>query len=149
MTSLEGLDVREVIFVNARCRVDYVNMPDEVRESADQAIDALQNSLPLPAKWYRSLQGSLAGIDEVRFPHSGNTYRVYLTLKCLWVVMVLDAGMKKSTEGANIPKWQKERLEARYKKARDYCSEHEAELRSEYGKRQARRERAARRMINE
>src|SRR5262249_47114084 len=105
MTSLEGVDVREVIFINARCRVDYVNMPDEVRESADQAIDTLQNSLPLPAKWYRSLQGSLAGIDEVRFPHSGDTYRVYLTLKCLWVVMVLDAGMKKSTEGKNIPKW--------------------------------------------
>jgi hypothetical protein len=32
--------------------------------------------------------------------------------------MVLDAGMKKSTEGKNIPKWQKERLETRYKKAR-------------------------------
>ena len=27
--------------------------------------------------------------------------------------MVLDAGMKKSTEGKNIPKWQKERLETR------------------------------------
>jgi hypothetical protein len=76
MTSLEGLDVREVIFINARCRVDYMNLPDEVRESADQSIDALQNSLPLPAKWHRPLQGSLAGIDEIRFPHSGDTYRV-------------------------------------------------------------------------
>jgi hypothetical protein len=34
--------------------------------------------------------------------------------------MVLDAGMKKSTEGKNIPKCQKERPEARYKKAREY-----------------------------
>jgi hypothetical protein len=41
-----------------------------------------------------------------------------VTLKCPWIIMVLDAGMKKSTEGKNIPKWQKERLETRYKKAR-------------------------------
>lgn len=57
MTSLDGQDVREVIFINERCRVDYVAMPDDVRESADQAIDALQNSLPLPAKLYQSLHG--------------------------------------------------------------------------------------------
>jgi hypothetical protein len=41
-----------------------------------------------------------------------------VTLKCPWIIMVLDAGMKKSTEGKKIPKWQKERLETRYKKAR-------------------------------
>jgi hypothetical protein len=35
-----------VIFVNERCRVDYEAMPAEVRESADQAIDALQNARP-------------------------------------------------------------------------------------------------------
>lgn len=33
-----------------------------------------------------------------------------------WVIMVLDAGMKKSTEGKNIPKWHKERLETRREK---------------------------------
>ena len=148
MSSLEGLDVREVIFVNERCRVDYMSMPDEVRESADQAIDALQNSLPLPIKWCQPLRSSLTGIDELRLPHSGNTYRVYLTLKCLWAVMVLDAGVKKSTKGVSIPKWQKERLETRFKKALEYCAEHEAELRSDYGKRKARRERFAGRIVH-
>ena len=31
MSSLEGLDVREVIFVNERCRVDYMSMPRVLR----------------------------------------------------------------------------------------------------------------------
>jgi hypothetical protein len=50
MTSEDSLDIREVIFINERCRVDYESMPVDVRESADQAIDALQNARPLPAK---------------------------------------------------------------------------------------------------
>ena len=54
MTSQNGLDIREVIFINERCRVDYEAMPAEVRESADQAIDALQNARPLPPKLYQS-----------------------------------------------------------------------------------------------
>lgn len=57
-----------------------------------------------------------------------------------WVIMVLDAGMKKSTEGKNIPKWQKERLGTRHKKAREYCTEHDADLKVDYDKRKARRE---------
>jgi hypothetical protein len=59
MTSQDSLDIREVIFVNERCRVDYEAMPAEVRESADQAIDALQNARPLPPKLYQSLSGTL------------------------------------------------------------------------------------------
>jgi hypothetical protein len=46
MTSQGSADVREVIFINERCRVDYEAMPAEVRESADQAIDALQTRDP-------------------------------------------------------------------------------------------------------
>jgi len=116
MTSQDSLDIREVIFINERCRVDYEAMPAEVRESADQAIDALQNARPLPPKLYQPLSGTLTGINEIRLGYDDNTYRVYVTLKCPWVIMVLDAGMKKSTEGKNIPKWQKERLETRHKR---------------------------------
>lgn len=138
MTSQDSLDIREVIFVNERCRVDYEAMPAEVRESADQAIDALQNSRPLPAKLYQSLHGTLTGINEIRLAYDDNTYRVYL--KCPWIIMVLDAGMKKSTEGKNIPKWQRERLETRHKKAREYCMEHDTDLKADYDKRKVRRE---------
>jgi phage-related protein len=140
MTPQNGLDIREVIFINERCRVDYEAMPAEVRESADQAIDALQNARPLPPKLYQSLSGTLTGINEIRLGYDDNTYRVYVTLKCPWVIMVLDAGMKKSTEGKNIPKWQKERLETRHKKAREYCTVYDADLKADYEKRKVRRE---------
>lgn len=143
MTSPDSLDIREVIFINERCRVDYEAMPADVRESADQAIDALQNARPLPPKLYQSLHGTLTGINEIRLAYDDNTYRVYVTLKCPWVIMVLDAGMKKSTEGKNTPKWQRERLETRHKKAHEYCAEHDVDLKADYGKRKARREKFA------
>ena len=143
MTSQDSVDAREVIFINERCRMDYEAMPAELRESADQAIDALQNARPLPAKLYQRLRDTLSGTHEIRLPHDGNTYRVYVTLKCPWIIMVLDAGMKKSTEGKNIPKWQKERLEARYKKAREYCAEHDADLKADYDRRKVRRDECA------
>jgi putative component of toxin-antitoxin plasmid stabilization module len=130
MTSEDSLDIREVIFINERCRVDYESMPIDVRESADQAIDALQNARRLPAKLCQPLHAKLSGITEIRLPHDDNTYRVYVTLKCPWIIMVLDAGIKKSTERKNIPSWQQERLETRYKKARDYWTGHDAELKT-------------------
>jgi phage-related protein len=99
MTSEDSLDIREVIFINERCRVDYESMPVDVRESADQAIDALQNARPLPAKLRQPLHAKLSGVTEIRLAHDDNTYRVYVTLKCPWIIMVLDAGIKKSTEG--------------------------------------------------
>jgi hypothetical protein len=76
--SQDSLDIREVIFVNERCRVDYEAMAAEVRESADQAIDALQNARPLPPKLYQSLGGTLTGINEIRLGYDDNTYRVYV-----------------------------------------------------------------------
>lgn len=144
MTSEDSLDIREVIFINERCRVDYEAMPADVRESADLAIDALQNDLPLSAKLYQPLHAKLTGISEIRLAYDDNTYRVYVTLKCPWIIMVLDAGIKKSTEGKNIPKWQRERLETRYKNARAYWTEHNADLKSDYDNREARRKTFAR-----
>lgn len=95
-------------------------IPEPVLESADQAIDALQNGRQLPPKMFGSLKGKLAGIDEIRLPYDDDTYRVYVYQGFSAVVMVLDAGIKKSTEGGNIPKWQNDRLEARaYRLPRD------------------------------
>ena len=95
---------------------------------------------PLPAKLCQPLHAKLSGITEVRLAHDDNTYRVYVTLKCPWIIMVLDAGIKKSTEGKNIPTWQQERLETRYKKAREYWTGHDPELKADYNKRKTRRE---------
>ena len=104
----------------------------------------MQNDLPLSAKLYQPLHAKLTGISEIRLAYDDNTYRVYVTLKCPWIIMVLDAGIKKSTEGKNIPKWQRERLETRYKNVRAYWTEHNADLKSDYDNREARRKTFAR-----
>ena len=114
-------------------------MPEAVLESADQAIDALQNGHRLPPKMFGSLSGNLAGIDEIRLPYDDDTYRVYLYQGCPWVVMVMDAGIKKSNQGRGIPKWQAERLEQRLSVAKRYCAENEAELNRAYAVRMANR----------
>lgn len=139
MTSHASIGIREVIFINERCRIDYEALPEAVRESADQAVDALQNGRSLSRKMHRPLKGKLAGINEIKLPYDDDTYRVYINLKCPWAIMVLDAGIKKSTEGDNIPKWQQERLETRHKKAQEYYARQDAELKADYEKREARR----------
>jgi hypothetical protein len=143
MMSRDSRDIREVIFINERCRLDYEAMPAEVRESADQAIDALQNLRGLPATQYRSLGGSLAGISEISLEHDTGTYLVYVTLKCYWVIMVLDAGMGESIEGKNIPKRRKGHLEERLKKALEYFADQDSHLKADYDRRKARRDGSA------
>ena len=53
------------------------------------------------------------------------------------------------TEGKNIPKWQKERLETRRKRAREYCTEYDADLKADYDERKARRDEFAKENAHE
>lgn len=132
MTSPDSIDLREVIFVNERCRREYYGLPADVGESADQAVDDIQNGRKTSAKMFKSLKGTLRGVDEVRIPYDSDTYRVYVMQECEWVIMVLGAEMKKSKSGGEMPKEQKERLEARLKAARAYIKGSSDELRKEY-----------------
>lgn len=142
MTTEESIDDREVIFITQLVYDDYGEMPEEVQESADQAIDALQNNRPLPPKMFKTLTGNnkLSGIDEIRLPYDGDTYRVYVYRGCPYAVVILDAGEKKSPTGNKIPQEQVERLEARLKKAKDFCKAQGAQLKADYDKRRLRRE---------
>ncbi|MBK8158379.1 MAG: type II toxin-antitoxin system RelE/ParE family toxin [Rhodospirillaceae bacterium] len=139
MTSPDSIDLREVIFINERCRKDYFDLPEDVCETADQAIDALQNGRQLPPKMFTKLGGGLSGIDEIRIPYDTDTYRVYVMQEWKWVIIVVGAEMKKSTSGNNIPKDQVERLEARLKKARAYVKDNSHLLERDFLKREARR----------
>jgi phage-related protein len=139
VTSPQSIDLREVIFINERCRRDYYELPEAVGEAADQAIDALQNGRQLPPKMFKSLSGKLAGIDEIRIPYDDDAYRVYVMQECKSIIMVVGAEMKKSTTGSNIPKEQAERLEERLSKARAYIKRNASELEADFKKRQARR----------
>jgi len=57
-------------------------------------------TLGLSNRWYPEAMNTaarprakLSGITEIRRAHDDNTYRVYVTLKCPWIIMVLDAGL--------------------------------------------------------
>jgi len=109
MTSEQSIDAKEVIFINERAERDYKSIPIDVRERADQAVTQLQNMMPLVNKMFTQMKGSLARVDEVILPHDTNTYRIYF-LQCGYALYILDAGMKKSLHGDELPKWEVERL---------------------------------------
>lgn len=120
MTADTSIDVKEVIFVNQRCEKDYLLLPQDVGESADGMIDALQNGRALNGNSYSPIVNDrrLSGIWELKLPYDGDAYRVYVWLGCPHVVFVLDAGAKKSITGREIPEWQKDRLAERLKIAK-------------------------------
>jgi hypothetical protein len=112
VTAGTSVDTREVIFVNQRCEKDYLLLPREVGETADGALDALQNGRAPAGSMYAPLVNDrrLTGIWEIKLPYDGDAYRVYVWLGCLQAVFVLDAGGKKAPSGKEMPEWQKERL---------------------------------------
>ena len=132
MTSETSVDLKEVIFVNVRCKEDYENLPEDVCESADQALHTLQNNEHLSPKMVDLLKGGLAGIIEVKIPYDTDEYRIYIYQGCSYAVWVLDAGVKKSPKKKEIPKWQKERLKERLRKAVDASRDDEQRLKKDF-----------------
>jgi phage-related protein len=139
MSSDTSVDVRKVIFVNRAAEEAYRGLPDEVRQAADARTTAIQNHQALPRNQRQSLSGKLAGIDEVRIPSDGDTYRVYHLVEFAEVIYILDAGMKKSPTGSRIPKPQSEMLEKRKRFAQDDYEQNKVAYRTAMQERLARR----------
>jgi phage-related protein len=117
MTSGASTDLKEVIFVNQDAAHEYAAMPPDVRETAEARTTVLQNGGRLPAQQVRALHGNLAGISEIRIRFDDDTYRVYFVAAFEKVIYLLDAGIKKSTHGSEIPRWQADRLQVRMAQA--------------------------------
>lgn len=81
----------------------------------------------------------LRGIGETRVNDGTNTFRVYVWLGCEPALYILDAGMKKSSTGSEIPQWQQDRLMDRRERAVRNCAEN-ADLERAFADRAARRE---------
>lgn len=128
MTTVKSLDIREVIFVNQLAKDAYLSLPSDVREAADSRTDAIQNHGRLPRNQRESLSGELAGIDEIRISNDGNAYRVYYLVEFKAAIYMLDAGMKKSPRGGEIPKPQIAILVERKKKTKEHYEKHRVEL---------------------
>ena len=141
MTSETSVDIREVIFVNQRCEKDYVELPDNVLETADAALDTLQNCRALDQKILCALTNDqgLRGIDELRLPYDKDAYRVYIYLACPFAVIVLDAGVKKAVAGKQMPQWQKDRLASRLRDAKAWAAQYRSALEQGFHERARRR----------
>jgi phage-related protein len=142
MTSETSIDVREVVFINPDAKSGYDSLPTEVGEIADGAVTLLQNGrIPVRKGLWRTLKGGLRGIGEIRINDGTNTYRVYVWLGCKPALYVLDAGMKKSPTGDEIPQWQQDRLVDRRGRAAKDCADNGADLDHAFADRALRRER--------
>lgn len=127
MTSEESIDLKEVVFINQAAQRDYEAMPPDVKESADDAITQMQNERSLPSKMFRALKGNLSGVDEIRLPYDSDTYRIYVML-CSAAVYILDAGIKKSKTGSEIPRNQTERLIDRRDRAHRHYKDNQSDF---------------------
>jgi phage-related protein len=91
--------------------------PNDVKQALGFALRLVQNgetpdiAAPLP------LYGT--GVYELRASGADNTYRVVYLLKLRRGVYVIDAFVKKSKRGKQIPKEIKARIESRLKYARE------------------------------
>lgn len=140
MTSDTSIDVREVVFINPDAESGYDGLPASVGEVADGAVTLLQNGqVPTRKGLWQVLKGKLRGIGEIRINDGTNTFRVYVWLGCEPALYILDAGMKKSPTGSEIPQWQQDRLVDRRERAAKDCAEN-ADLEQAFADRAARRE---------
>jgi phage-related protein len=139
MSSDSSIDTRAVIFVNEAAEEAYRGLPNEVRQAADARTTAIQNNARLPRDQRQSLSGDLTGIDEIRIGFDGDAYRVYYLVEFKAAIYVLDAGVKKSPRGGEIPKQQIERLVARRRLAREDYTKNAAAYEAAMQKRLERR----------
>ena len=140
MTSDTSIDVREVVFINPDAESGYDVLPPSVGETADGVVTLLQNGrVPTRKGLWRVLKGTLRGIGEIRINDGTNTFRVYVWLGCEPALYILDAGMKKSPTGSEIPQWQQDRLVNRRERAAEDCAGNAA-LNLAFADRAARRE---------
>ena len=86
-------------------------MPETVRKTFGYALGLAQNGLPyVDAK---TLAGFKPALVEVLEDDDGDTYRAVYTTHFADVVYVLHCFKKKSTSGRNLPKRDRQTIEAR------------------------------------
>ena len=90
---------------------DLCAMPAAVRQTFGYALGLAQNNLPYADA--KTLGGFRPALVELLEDDDGDTYRAVYTAHFEDVVYVLHCFKKKSTSGRNLPKRDKETIEAR------------------------------------
>jgi len=97
------------------------SFPENVRMVFGRALFKAQLN-----KRHRSaspMKGRLRGVVKLSTDESGNTYRVYYTLKCPKHIYVLYCHKKKSTHGIGIPAHQEDLIVRRLRDALLDCED--------------------------
>jgi phage-related protein len=95
---------------------DLLAMPDQVRQTFGYALGLAQNNLPYEDA--KTLAGYRPALVEILEDDDGDTYRAVYTAHFEEVVYVLHCFKKKSTSGRNLPKRDRETIEARLAEVR-------------------------------
>lgn len=100
---------------------DLIAMPEEVRKTFGFALGLAQDGLTHPDT--KRLTDFKPAAVEVLKGHDGDTYRAVYTAHYAEVVYVIHCFKKKSTEGRNLPKRDKETIETRLAEVRQIEAE--------------------------
>jgi phage-related protein len=93
--------------------------PEDVRSEFGQGLYLAEQSKHSPIGSH--MKGRLAGVIELAADETGDTYRLYYTLKCPGYVYVLYCHKKKSKQGSEIPKHEDDLIVKRYRDALREC----------------------------
>lgn len=104
------MDDREIAWLGSSYK-DLLAMPERVRRTFGFALGLAQNSLPYEDA--KTLAGFKPALVELLEDDDGDTYRAVYTAHFEGAVYVLHCFKKKSTSGRNLPKRDRETIEAR------------------------------------
>lgn len=104
------MDEREINWRGSSYK-DLLDMPVPVRQTFGYALGLAQNGLPYEDA--KTLTGFKPALVEILEDDDGDTYRAVYTAHYRDVIYVLHCFKKKSTSGRNLPKRDKETIEAR------------------------------------
>ena len=90
---------------------DLCAMPEAVRKTFGYALGLAQNGLPYEDA--KTLGGFNPALVEILEDDDGDTYRAVYTARYADVIYVLHCFKKKSTSGRNLPKRDKQTIDAR------------------------------------
>jgi len=104
------MDERKIDWRGSSYR-DLCAMPEPVRKTVGYALGLAQNGLAYPGA--KILSGYRPSLVEVLEDDDGDTYRAVYTAHFEDTIYVLHCFKKKSTRGRNLPKRDRETIEAR------------------------------------
>jgi phage-related protein len=104
------MDEKEIEWLGSSHK-DLCEMPEQVRRTFGYALGLAQNNLPYEDA--KTLAGFKPALVEILEDDDGDTYRAVYTAHYADVVYVLHCFKKKSTSGRNLPKRDRETIEAR------------------------------------